>query len=189
MSTRVTLLSVAALLVAIGGIYLLVQVKTSGAAAPSEKALAEVARHARSAPSGTTRPRGEDSTPSIPQPDRPTPAATARGAIATPEAAALPSARFEPTPDEEKGSLDVEFDQSMVEANKLYDRQQFDDARTLALKLLERKPGTVRMLRVVVSSSCILGDAETAQKHWAELPEFDQAQMATRCERFDIKFK
>lgn len=189
MSTRATLLSVAALLVAIGGIYLLVQVKTSGAAAPSEKALAEVARHARSAPSGTTRPRTEDAPPAIPKPDRPTPTVAAKGAIATPEAAALPSARFEPTPDEEKAAVDVDFDQAMTEANKLYDRQQFDEARTLALKLLERKPGTVRMLRVVVSSSCILGDADTAQKHWALLPELDQNQMSTRCERFDIKFK
>ena len=63
-----------------------------------------------------------------------------------------------------------------------------DEARNLALKLLERQPGTTRMLRVVVSSSCILGDGETAQKYWTQLPEFDRGQMTTRCERFGVTF-
>jgi hypothetical protein len=40
----------------------------------------------------------------------------------------------------------------------------------------------------VVSSSCILGDADTAQKHWSALPEFDRGQMSTRCARFGITF-
>jgi len=81
-----------------------------------------------------------------------------------------------------------DFDAAMLQANKLYDRHSYDEARQLALKLLDRQPGTVRMLRVVVSSSCILGDAEMAQKYWLQLPDFDRGQMSTRCERFGVTF-
>jgi hypothetical protein len=185
----VYLLCAAAALVAIGGIYLLIQVKASGAAAPSGNALVEANRRARPSPS-TARPHRED-TQAIPKPERTGDAPLRRPPSVAPDIGeAVRTAALEPAPAPNKDSdVDADFELAMAETNKLYDRQQFDEARTLALKLLERKPGTVRMLRVVVSSSCILGDADMAQRYWRELPEFDQGQMSTRCDRFDIKFK
>jgi hypothetical protein len=76
----------------------------------------------------------------------------------------------------------------MDEANKAYDRGDFDEARTIAGRVLAGQPGNVRMLRVVVSSACIDGDAATAQNHFARLPPADQAQMRTRCARYGISF-
>jgi hypothetical protein len=50
-------------------------------------------------------------------------------------------------------------------------------------------PGNVRMLRLVVSSACMMGEPDKAQKYWIELPEHDRAQMTTRCARFGVTFK
>lgn len=190
MSARALILTAAAALVALGGLYLLIEVRSSGAAAPSEaEVAAKVARQGRPSPAATTRPRREE-TASIP---RPTPDAEPprkeRSRFAPSAAAAMPT-RFAPSEGKTlppEGS-DADFETAMLETNKLYDRHNYEDARAQALKLLERKPGTVRMLRVVVSSSCILGDAETAQRYWTELPETDRAQMTERCSRYDIVF-
>jgi hypothetical protein len=192
MSIRAILLTAAAALVALGGIYLLVQVRASGASAPSATAVAEAAaRHARTAPPNTRHDEG----PGIPRPDRTPDAGSAkRGRFAKPDIAAFGGGTFNARPGGETADppavaddANPDFEIAMSETNKLYDRQQFDEARTMALKLLEKKPGTVRMLRVVVSSSCVLGDEATAKKYAGELPEADRDQMATRCERFDIK--
>ena len=71
----------------------------------------------------------------------------------------------------------------MTESNKAYDRGDYEGARALAIKLLGKEPGNVRMLRVAVSSSCIMSDADLATKYWAQLPAADQAQMSIRCSR------
>jgi hypothetical protein len=47
----------------------------------------------------------------------------------------------------------------------------------------------VKLLRVVVSSACILGDPEMAQKYVTELPPLDRSQMADRCAKFEIALK
>lgn len=195
MSIRTVALGVLAALVAVGGVFLLIEVKSSGASAPSGTAVQEAAdRHARTG-SGTSKrvPRVEDlnadsgskvagnvTPPSPPDVDRRI-------------AEAINKRGSEPAPGTEiEGASDPavnpDFDSAMLEANKLYDKHNYDEARNLAIKLLERQPGTVRMLRVVVSSSCILGDGETAQKYWAQLPDFDRGQMTTRCERFGVTF-
>ncbi len=80
------------------------------------------------------------------------------------------------------------LDATMAEANKAYDREEFEDARTIAAKVLAQQPDNVRMLRIVVSASCILGDAADAQKHYLRLPTFDREQMKTRCARYQITF-
>ena len=77
----------------------------------------------------------------------------------------------------------------LLEANKLYDRGDYDGARQLAIKLLGEAPGNVRLLRVVVSSSCILGDAEQANQYAPQLPPPDRDQMADRCAKFQIALK
>ena len=79
------------------------------------------------------------------------------------------------------------LDAIMAEANKAYDRGDFDDARSIALKVLKKTPGNTRMLRILVSSECIEGDAAEAQKHYLELPGPDREQMKTRCAKYDVK--
>lgn len=81
-----------------------------------------------------------------------------------------------------------ELASAMTETNKMYDRGDYDGARTMAYKLLEQQPGNVRMLRVIVSSSCIMGDADVATKYWAMLPAQDQTQMSVRCARYQVSF-
>lgn len=191
MSIRTVVLGALAALVAIGGIYLLIEVKKSGAAAPpSGQALAEAARGgAANADTSARAPRIEDlnSGGSARAGDRvkaPSPTEVDRRLAEKLRRDSAPGAEVET----EDPALNPDFDAAMLQANKLYDRHSYDEARQLALKLLDRQPGTVRMLRVVVSSSCILGDAEMAQKYWLQLPGFDRGQMATRCERFGVTF-
>jgi hypothetical protein len=74
------------------------------------------------------------------------------------------------------------------EANHLYDRQDHEEARSLALKLLRQHPTSVRMRRIVVASSCIMGDLDTAQQHYLLLPERDRADMRLRCSPFGSNF-
>lgn len=81
------------------------------------------------------------------------------------------------------------LDAIMGEANRAYDHGEFEDAKVLAIKILEKSPGNVRMLRIVVSSECIAGDAAEAQKYFAQLPAADRAQMRTRCDRYGVTFK
>ncbi len=58
----------------------------------------------------------------------------------------------------------------------------------IALKVLAKEPANVRMLRIVVSSSCIEGSAADAQKHYLSLPVSDREQMKVRCERYGVTF-
>ena len=81
------------------------------------------------------------------------------------------------------------LDAIMAEANRAYDHGEFEDAKQLAVKILEKSPGNVRMLRIVVSSECIAGDATEAQKYFTQLPAADRAQMRTRCDRYGVTFK
>jgi hypothetical protein len=194
MSIRTILLGGLAALVAIGGIYLLIEVRSSGASAPTDIAVKE-ARHTGGSGGSSHAPRIEDLNA-----DRGSSRSSGSGLPRkggqvtpppTPEIDRQLAAKFAADSSEGSGSdpvLNPDFDSAMLEANKLYDRHNYEEARTLALKLLEREPGTVRMLRVVVSSSCILGDGDTAQKYWTQLPEFDRTQMTARCERFGVTF-
>lgn len=75
-------------------------------------------------------------------------------------------------------------------ANKMFDRGDYDDAMKQALKMLDTDPKSSRMLRIVVSSACFMGDPDKAQKYWALLADDrDRAQMAVRCGRYGITFK
>jgi hypothetical protein len=76
----------------------------------------------------------------------------------------------------------------MDEANKAYDRGDYDDAKTVAARVLARQPSNARMLRIMVSASCVDGDSATAMASYARLPAADQAQMRTRCARYGIVF-
>jgi hypothetical protein len=76
----------------------------------------------------------------------------------------------------------------MAEANKAYDRGDYEDAKLIAGRLLASNPSNVRMLRIMVSASCIDGDSAVAQAHYAKLPPSDQEQMRARCARYGIAF-
>lgn len=87
------------------------------------------------------------------------------------------------------GDPRLEVSTAKDEANRLYDKQDFDGALATAMKILEKEPGDVRMLRVAVSSACQLGDADKAKAYYAQLPPHDQSQMARRCSRMNITFE
>jgi hypothetical protein len=80
------------------------------------------------------------------------------------------------------------LDAIMAEANKAYDRGDLDEAKAIARKVLQTSPDNVRMLRVVVSASCIAGDTADAQASYVLLPAFDREQMKTRCARYGVSF-
>jgi hypothetical protein len=80
------------------------------------------------------------------------------------------------------------LDAIMDEANKAYDRGDFDEARRIANKVLSKAPTNVRMLRILVSAACIEGDSVEAQKQYLLLPAPDRSDMRRRCERYGISF-
>ena len=81
------------------------------------------------------------------------------------------------------GKPNVHADALMDQANKAYDRQDYEEAKSVAQKVLATTPNNVRMLRIMVSSSCIDGDTATAQKYYVMLPKYDRDQMKLRCGR------
>ena len=80
------------------------------------------------------------------------------------------------------------LDAVMDEANKAYDRGDFEEAKTIAGRVLATFPTNVRMLRIMVSASCIEGDSAVAETHYLKLPPNDQAQMRVRCARYGVMF-
>ena len=76
--------------------------------------------------------------------------------------------------------------EKMREANKSYDRQNYEEASKAALDILKKHPRNIRMLRVVVSSACFMGDDDVAKKYYKKLPKRDQAHMRIRCTRMKI---
>jgi hypothetical protein len=72
-------------------------------------------------------------------------------------------------------------------ANKLYDRADYEGAREAALEILKDHPNQTRMLRVVVSASCIMGDADMAEEYFGALTrDKDRDQMSRRCKRYGV---
>ena len=83
---------------------------------------------------------------------------------------------------------DPKVDALMAEANKAYDRGDYDEAKQLAVRLLAQVPTSVRMMRIMVSASCIDGDSAVALTDYPKLPPVDQEQMKVRCARYGIVF-
>lgn len=80
--------------------------------------------------------------------------------------------------------------EQMSGANKKYDRADYEGAREAALEVLEDHPNQVRMIRIVVSSSCIMGDHEVAEEYFDKLKrERDRDQMARRCGRYGVELE
>lgn len=175
------------------GVYLFLEVRARPAAAqvkPSERAVA-TRESERAAPAmevgdrvGARAAREGAAAAAPPEdgaPDRP--GATSRHAIA---AGFRERPRPEGTPPDKQPHKLAEV---MDEANKAYDRGDLDEAKAIAQKVLVASPNNVRMLRIVVSATCISGDTAEAQKAYLLLPKSDREQMKTRCGRYGVSFE
>ena len=79
------------------------------------------------------------------------------------------------------------LDTAMDETNGLYDKGDYEGALAAALDVLERDPDNVRMLRVAVSSGCILGENDVAARHYDQLTNRrDRKHMRVRCKRYGV---
>lgn len=144
--------------------------------AESARARRAKASRARSRPPARPTPREK---PDEDEDEEPAPPATA-----TP-----PTLRTAPPPSEPEETFPKEtLKEQMDAANRLYDKRDYEGALAAAFEILEGNPKVVRMLRIVVSASCIMGEAEQAQEHYDKLPARDQRQMARRCKRYGVEF-
>jgi len=179
-SSKSLVLVAGAVAIFAAGVYLFIQVRATPAqAGPTEHA------GARTSPAVDHTSESVHPTPtnqvklSRPVPPIQTPAPTP-----TPGTAPLTP---DPPPDETK--VNLKMDNMMELANKAYDRQDFDEAIAIAGKILNKDPNNVRMLRIMVSATCIQGDSAVSQQYYEKLPKFDREQMKQRCDRYGVTFK
>lgn len=85
------------------------------------------------------------------------------------------------------GGGDPELKKRMAEVSAAYDSGDYPTAHDLAIKVLEDSPRNIKMLRVVVSTSCSQGDGDLARSYASRLPERDRKAMAGRCERWGVE--
>jgi hypothetical protein len=176
---------------------LLIEINSSPASAVPEDELARArAAHARlqaGSGSAAVRPREIEPSarPEVRQRDD-EPAEPERPADPSPAPTLSPTFvdRSAPRPQvtiagrDQKKSVEVRMDK----VNGAYDRGNYLDAHEAALEVLEDQPRNVRMLRVAVSTSCILGEVDRASELYERLPPGDQADMAKRCgEQYGIQ--
>ncbi|MCB9561744.1 MAG: hypothetical protein H6709_16625 [Kofleriaceae bacterium] len=177
----------------LGALILLMLDVRAAPAAPNQAKIADArARHKRTAvaptppadPWSTARREADTSPPPV---TRPRPAVEP---TVTPRAPApsLPRATTAVTGTNLDADPRLDMATAKDEANRLYDRQDFEGAMNLAMKVLANEPGDIRMLRVMVSAGCQMGDADKAKQFWVQLPEHDKNQMARRCQRFGVTF-
>jgi hypothetical protein len=188
-SSRALVLGGLALAVLAAGVYLFVQVHASPAEAkptvPQARAQVAQAPAREQDVAPVTDPTGPGTGPHMGKPlGRPRGAGEVRPQVELP-ASDEPPALANDVPDK----ADPRFQMIMAEANKAYDRQDFDEARAIATKILAKDPTNVRMLRIMVSSHCIEGDSVSAQTYYDKLPDFDRQQMSKRCATYGVSFQ
>lgn len=76
---------------------------------------------------------------------------------------------------------DDEVKEQTENVRQSYDTGNYVDAQKLSLEALEKSPRNIKLLRYVVSSSCAVGEVETAREYAERLPKRDRDQMAKRC--------
>jgi hypothetical protein len=184
-TVRHAVLPLGAVLVLGLGVYLYVEVRAQPAPV--------VARPRPAAP--VPDPATESADPSVQplaSPHGVPPAATGAPAPEAPRPTALVRPLADPVRDgpaaQDGSQAPPSLDAVMAEANKAYDRADYEEAKQIAGRVLAQEPTNVRMLRIVVSASCIDGDSVVAQAHYARLPAHDQEQMRVRCARYGIVF-
>jgi hypothetical protein len=186
-SSRAAVLAGLALAVLAAGVYLFIQVRASPAEAQVSPPIQARAHTAEPAAPSVTHDTSGDVTPQVGKPlERPVGVGTIRGTGEVPVIAATDD---RPAISDVPEKADPRFQMVLAEASKAYDRQDFDEARSIATKVLAKDPTNVRMLRIMVSSHCIEGDQAAAQTYYDKLPEFDRQQMTKRCTTYGVSFK
>ncbi|CAN5920569.1 hypothetical protein BH11MYX3_BH11MYX3_21070 [soil metagenome] len=182
MTVRQIALVVSSVVVLAAGVYLFMEVNSTPATA--DVTHEKVRPPAR--PADDERPTKEPETvaarPVTSAPRREMPAPT------PPTPSSEPAPALTDNVADELAKPNPKLDAVMAEANKAYDRGEFDEAKSIALKVLAKDPTSIRMMRIVVSSACIDGDSVEAQKHYLDLPAPDREQMKVRCGRYGISF-
>jgi hypothetical protein len=187
-TVRHSLLAAGAVLVLGMAVYLLREVGRTQSAAQAD-------RSPPSPPPPTPPPAVAIKPPPLEPPTRATiPQSQVRITPSTPTSNTPPSGPVEEVQPPETARLaptgpNPKLDAIMGEANRAYDHGDFDEAKQIAVKVLAKAPGTVRMIRIIVSAECIAGDAAEAQKYFVQLPAEDRAQMRTRCDRYGATLK
>jgi hypothetical protein len=176
-TVRGALLPIGAALVLGLFVYLFLSVR-SAMAPPAAASGGDRPHPARSAPAVEARVQQPTAPPNAPTPAVPRP--VVRADVAPPPRDPPPAAR--------ESLSSFQLDSVMDEANKLYDRGDYEDAKQTAGRVLAQDPSNVRMLRIMVSASCIDGDSGAAMSYYARLPPADQEQMRTRCARYGVSF-
>jgi hypothetical protein len=172
-------LAIAALLVLGSGVYLLLQVR-SGPAEAGASATRPVVVEPVQAPE--PEPATQVTATAQPTSGR-------RAAVRLGDLARAAPAEVEPvTATGDRDDKPYQLDQLMDEANRAYDRMEFDEARAIAQRILAKQPTNVRMLRIMVSAACIEVEPAEAQKYFNQLPARDREQMKTRCMKHGVTF-
>ena len=182
MSVRHALLGLLAAFVLIAGVYLFLEVRSTPRAPIAVAARAsDPPQHPEPAPSEHPPVAGPATEHGAVPPHQP-------GTPVRP-----PSMATDPAPDEDPAIAlerpDVKVDAIMARANAAYDKGDWDEAKMVAAKVLIKQPTNIRMMRIMVSASCIDGDSVVAQQWYEKLPKGDRDQMKTRCDRYGISFK
>ena len=177
-TVRQAVLPIVAVVILGAGVYLFFEVR--GQPAPPE--ISKTPEPSQPVASGAPPRAHKRPTPT------PTPPPPPTDNSAVPVVTGVPQVIVGPPLDRDAPLEGPKGDAVMDEANKAYDRGDFEIAKTLASRILGRDPTNVRMLRVMVSASCQDGDTASAQTHFRNLPPGDQAQMRTRCARYGVTF-
>ena len=187
MTPRHIALAVGSLVVLVTGLYLFVEVRSAPAQPPSAPTTSPRAVTPTPPPvvAANDKPAPPPPPPPVIEPADPPPATDDTPA---PDTKVIHPQINNPFRPKLGGAINGKLEVAMNEANKAYDRGDFDEARQLAQKILARQPTNERMLRIMVSSACMDGDAADAQKYYNQLPQQDRAAMKTRCDRYGVTF-
>ena len=185
-SSRAAVLAGLALAVLAAGVYLFLQVRES----PAQAQVSPPTHAAPEVPPNDSVDLPPPQTPAArPQVGKPLEHPATPTDIRPSQGPAIAATDDHPAISEIPDKADPRYQMVLGEANKAYDRQDFEEARTIATKVLAKDPNNVRMLRIMVSSHCIEGDQNAAQQWYEKLPEFDRQQMTKRCSQYGISFK
>jgi hypothetical protein len=182
-SPRHAVLAALGALVLLAGVYLFHEVRSTpaNAAAPAAPDRGK---------SPDLRPEHAESGAPAPEPEH---VADPGGPHHAPPPVAHPAMTSDPPPtvsgDDTPEAANPKIEAVMDQANKAYDRSDFEEAKMIAGKVLAKAPTNIRMMRIMVSASCIDGDNAIAQKWYEQLPKPDREQMKVRCDKYGVTFK
>jgi len=180
---RHVLLGMLAALVVVAGVYLFIEVRATSAGVTPTTPHTDTEPKVRPPPVEGESARVGDHRWTAPQ---------INTAAPPPPVVTPGSAQEEESTDDTIAALEranPKLDAIMDQANKRYDKGEFEDAKAIAGKVLSKQPTNIRMMRIMVSSSCVDGDQPVAQQWYVQLPKADREQMKVRCAKYQVTFK